>query len=308
MPRYEQALLVSCEIPWDENEQFLEEPFRHKIGHMLALGFRRMYIFGTAGEGHAVDTARFEQVAQAFHEETAGKAIDPQVGVIALSTAQFVERIAIAYQMGFRMFQISLPSWGALNDHEVLRFFTGVCGAFPECRFLHYNLSRTKRLLSGADYRRIIGEVPNLVATKNTSPSVDHTIDLMRHCPELQHFFGEWTFPTGTLWGECSLLSSWAALFPAKTAALFSHAKAGRTAELFKLHQEYMAVVLNVIEPMRGHPMMDGAFDKVIARLGGLEMPSRLLSPYDSFPEEIYEQCRTILHTRYPDWAPQPDA
>lgn len=304
MPRYEQGLLVSCEVPWDENEHFMEELFRRKIRHLLSLGFNRMYIFGTAGEGHAVDTCRFEQVSRAFFEETEGKAIDPQAGIIGLSTAQFVERIAIAYRMGFRMFQISLPSWGPLNDGEMMRFFMDVCGAFPDCRFLHYNLLRAKRLLTGMDYRRIIDRVPNLVATKNTSPSVDHTIGLMRHCPELQHFLGEWTFPTGTLWGECSLLSSWAAMLPSKTRTLFEHARAGRAAELFRMHQEYLAVVLDVIEPMRRQPLMDGAFDKIIVRLGGFEMPQRLLSPYDSFPEEIYEECRAILHSKYPDWAP----
>lgn len=31
MPRYPQAILTSCEIPWDENEQLLEEVFRQEI-------------------------------------------------------------------------------------------------------------------------------------------------------------------------------------------------------------------------------------------------------------------------------------
>jgi hypothetical protein len=116
----------------------------------LANDFRHLYIFGTAGEGYAVNTARFQQIVQIFREEARGEDIHPQVGVIGLSTANIVERIAFVHAAGFRVFQISLPSWGALNDVELLTFFKDVCGAFPEAQFLYYNLPRAKRLLGGA--------------------------------------------------------------------------------------------------------------------------------------------------------------
>src|SRR3954469_24125346 len=185
MARYPQAVLVSCELPWDNHEQLIEDLFRDEVRFLRARGFKHIYVFGTAGEGYAVDTARFDQVVQIFSEETRGDDIWPMVGVIGLSTANIVESIGRAHSAGFRTFQISLPSWGALNDMEVLAFFTDVCGTFPDARFLHYNLPRTKRLLSGADYRRLIDAVPNLVATKNTGGGLSRASDLMRHAPEL---------------------------------------------------------------------------------------------------------------------------
>ena len=54
------------------------------------------------------------------------------IGAIGLSTAQIVERLRIAYDIGFREFQVSLPSWGPLTDDEVMRFFVDVCGTFPD--------------------------------------------------------------------------------------------------------------------------------------------------------------------------------
>jgi dihydrodipicolinate synthase/N-acetylneuraminate lyase len=302
MTRYPAGVLVSCEIPWDERGGLLEAAFRQEVRRFLELGFPDVYIFGTAGEGYAVDTARFRDIVQVFQEETRAPGVRPQVGVIALSTAQFVERLAIAHDAGFRTFQISLPAWGALNDREVARFFADVCGAFPDSRFLHYNLLRTKRLLTGADYRKLIDAVPNLAATKNTSPSVDHTIDLMRNAPELQHFLGDWTFPIGTLWGECSLLSSFAPILPARTLEMVRAAREARTADLFLLHRKYLEVGLDVIGPMRSVSLIDGAYDKLLARLGGLEMPAALLSPYDHFPETVYEECRAMLE-RHAGWA-----
>jgi hypothetical protein len=73
MPRHEQCMLVSCEVPWEHKQGFLEDLFRKEIRHLLSLGFQRLYIFGTAGEGHAVDSARFEAVARTFFEETDGR-------------------------------------------------------------------------------------------------------------------------------------------------------------------------------------------------------------------------------------------
>ena len=303
MPRYPQAILISCEIPWDDQERLLEDVFRREVRHVLALGFNHLYIFGTAGEGYAVDTARFRQIVDIFAEETAGPEVHPMVGVIGLSTANIVERLAYAHAAGFRVFQISLPSWGALNDTEVDTFFRDVCGAFPDARFLHYNLPRAKRLLTGRDYRRLADAVPNLAATKNTGGGLARAADLMRHAPDLQHFFGEENFPHGCLFGECSLLASWGPTTPGKTRALFEAGLARDFERLFTLQQGFHTLLQDVLGPLLALERIDGAYDKLLVRLGGFEaMPLRLLSPYQGFTEEHYAEARRVLREQYPDW------
>lgn len=302
-PRYRQAILVSCQVPWDDQERLLEQQFREQIRYYLRCGYRDMYIFGTAGEGHAVDTERFVRIVEVFRAETEGVDVSPMVGVIGLSTATIVERLRIAYRIGFRMFQISLPSWGALNDAELLRFFTDVCGAFPDCQFLHYNLLRSRRILTASEYRRLADAIPNLVATKNTGTTVATTLQLMREAGDLQHFFGESMFPTGCAAGECSLLSSFGAFAPRKTREFFELGRAGRLEDLLRLQRAYLTMAADLQAPTRGWELMDGAYDKMWVRLAGLDMPLRLLSPYESFPEEVFQQCRRILYEQYPDWA-----
>jgi dihydrodipicolinate synthase/N-acetylneuraminate lyase len=304
MPRYPQAILVSCEAPWDENERLIEDIFRREVRTVLKQ-FNHLYIFGTAGEGYAVDTPRFQQIVRIFHEETRGADVHPMVGVIGLSTANVVERIAFAYETGFRVFQIALPAWGALNDWEVMTFFRDVCGTFPDASFLHYNLPRAKRLLSGADYRKLIDAVPNLVATKNTGGGLDRAADLMTHAPELQHFFGEQNFPHGCLYGECSLLSSFGPMTPSKTKALFEAGRTGDKATMFDLQQEFHEMLHGALGPLLAEGRIDGAYDKLLIRLGGLEeMPLRLLSPYQGFSEEQYQACRRVMQERFAEWLP----
>ncbi len=300
--RYPQAILISCEIPWDEHENFLEDDFRLQVRHALTAGFRHVYTFGTAGEGYAVDLPRFARIAEVFREETRVESVHAQIGVIALSVAQVRERLRIAYDIGFREFQISLPSWGVLNDTEMLRFFVDVCSTFPDAKFLHYNLMRTKRLLNGADYRRIADEVPNLVATKNTGTTVQGTMELLGNAGDLQHFLGEAMFPTGCLHGECSLLSSFGPLFPKRTHQLFEYGCTKQWDQLFPYQAEYLTGVEEVIAPLRRQALIDGAYDKMLVRLAGVPMPLRLLSPYQSFSEETFLECKRILDEKYSHW------
>jgi dihydrodipicolinate synthase/N-acetylneuraminate lyase len=293
MPRHPQAILVSCEVPWDDRERLMESVFRRGVRSMVDAGFNHLYIFGTAGEGYAVDLARFKRVAEIFREETEGKVAQPMVGAIALSTACVIERVSIAYELGFRCFQIALPCWGALNDVELLTYFRDVCGAFPDASFLHYNLPRAKRVLNGADYRRLVDAVGNLVGTKNTGGGLARADDLMTNAPELQHFFGEQNFPHGCVYGECSLLSSFAAITPDATRQLFQAGRNRDYGRLFRLQMFFHQLLQGLVGDLLALDRIDGAYDKVWVRLGGLEeMPLRLLSPYQCFSEEQYQACK----------------
>ena len=300
--RYPQCILVSCEVPWDDRDRLLEECFRSEVRAILASGFRHVYIFGTAGEGYAVTTDQFRDVAGVFREETDRDDVHPMVGVIAMSTGQVVERLGIAYDMGFRAFQISLPPWGALDDDECMAFFADVCGAFPDASFLHYNLMRAGRLLVGADYRRLADAIPNLVATKNTRSDIHQIADIATRAPELQHFYGEAGFAQGCVHGECSLLSSFGPLFPRRTVEFFEHGVHRRWDELFPMQREYLEVIRTFLRPTSGRAVIDGAYDKMIVRASGVDMPLRLLPPYRGFDESVYEACVAAVREDFPDW------
>jgi dihydrodipicolinate synthase/N-acetylneuraminate lyase len=303
MPRYPQSVLLSCEIPWDERENLIEDVFRKEVRMALEKGFKHIYIFGTAGEGYAVDTARFREILPIFYDETRGEDVYPQVGVIGLSTANIVERLTLAYDAGFRVFQISMPSWGALNDTELLTFFKDVCGTFPDAQFLHYNLPRAKRVLGGADYRRLVEAVPNLVATKNTGGGAQRAFDLMRNAPELQHFFGEDNFLHGAMFGECSLLSSFGAMVPRKALEYFQAGRERDLTTLLTLHNGFLGLLYDVFGPALAKERIDGAYDKMIVRMGGLEeMPLRLLSPYQGFTDDEYRVYKSVFQEKYSEW------
>src|SRR5579859_5879664 len=206
--RYPSCILATAVTPWTDGWQLDEPAFRRQIERLLSFGYRHLYIFGTAGEAHAVDDDQFLGVTRAFVDALSGSGVEPMVGVISLSLPTIFGRIAAARDLGVRRFQISLPSWGALSPAETFRFFDVVLGRFPECEFLHYNTPRSKRLVTPEEYARIARDHLNLVATKNMGDSMGQIRGLLEKAPTVLHFLSETGYVFGSQIGPCGLLVS----------------------------------------------------------------------------------------------------
>jgi dihydrodipicolinate synthase/N-acetylneuraminate lyase len=292
--RYPQSNLAACMLPWTADFQLDVPKFEQHVQAALDDGYKCLYVMGTAGEGYAVGEKRFQQVVEVFASKTVKDGIDPQIGVIGMSMEQILERLTFAHRLGIRMFQISLPSWGALDESETMLFFKTVCNAFPDSRFLHYNLPRTKRIIRGAEYRRIAQEVPNLVATKNSSTDYARTADLLLESPELQHFLLEGNFAMGCTLGECSLLCSYDTLFPKMTWKFFEAGKARNLAELFRITQFFHEFGTKIFAHCQ-REMIDGSYDKTFLWLRDPQFSNRLLPPYLGLSEDESATCRRIF-------------
>ncbi len=302
MPRYPSTVMVTAVCPWNDNEELEEDVFRRQLRLAVDRGFSRIYVFGTAGEGYGVDTAQFRRVVEVFGDELLGGDVVPMVGVIGLSTANITERLQIAHDLGFRDFQVSLPSWAPLTDQEVMRFFVDVCGRFADSNFMHYNSSKTGRLLTGTDYRRLVDAVPNLVATKIISSDLSVITSAVRDAPELMHFLAESTIAHGSMFGECALLGTYGLLAPKHAWALLEAAQAGRLAEAAAIGTWFERMDRDLFQPLYDDPRIDGAFDKVIAKLAGVtDLPLRMLSPYRSVSDGEFAGTLNRLRERYPD-------
>lgn len=301
MKRYPACILGTCCVPWDEHFQFAEEIFRR--GVRLALqGTRHLYVFGTAGEGYAVTERQFDQVVTAFVDEMRQAGGEPMVGSIHLSMATTIERIQRCREQGVRQFQISLPSWGELSDVELFDFFEGVCGRFPDCQFLHYNLPRARRLVSGQQYGQLAEQHPNLVATKNTGDGMTMIRGLLEEAPQLQHFLSESGYVYGSLLSECGLLASLVTGWP-RLRDLFQAGRRGDVATLVAIQRE-VSLVLRTLRETTTAGRIDGAYDKLFARTHDAEFPLRMQPPYSGASQQEYAAFTQLLARRLPRWLP----
>jgi dihydrodipicolinate synthase/N-acetylneuraminate lyase len=275
------------------------------VRKILNEGTRNVYVFGTASEGYAVTNRQFFEITRVFQDEMRRGGAEPMVGVISLSLPTIIERIEMARELGIRQFQISLPAWGALTEPEMFQFFRETCGRFRDCQFLHYNLLRTKRLVTPAEYGRLAEEHPNLVATKNSTDSMDRIQSLLIQAPQLQHFLTETGYLYGSLLGECGLLISIAATNWTAGRNFFEAGRRRDVETLIACQRElsaYLPILINAAGPGEH---IDGAFDKMLWKLHDRRFPLRLLPPYAGATEEGFERFAAALRDRFPRWAPQ---
>jgi len=288
-------ILATAVVPWTAGLEFDEERFRREV-EAIALGLtRHIYIFGTAGEGYAVSEAQFDRIASAFWKCRGDFGVRPMLGVISLSLPTIVDRIDRGRALGYREFQISLPSWGALNDRELDRFFADTCGRFPDCHFLHYNLARSRRLLTAADYRRLSAAHPNLVAVKMSLSDPEQIRDLVTTLPGIRFFLTEFGYIEGRKLASCGLLISLASV----NYALAREFVEGDDAVRARMAPDLKVMMDSLIGVSKDKFHMDGAYDKMLFRVNHPWFPLRMLPPYESAPEEAFQAFRSALPARW---------
>lgn len=300
MTRYPQAMLKGVNTPWTVDFDLEERLFAGQANRLIENGYRHLYVLGTAGEGHAVGDPAFRRIVDIFADIMSGPDLHPQVGVITLSVEHAKERIAYGFSRGIRMFQIVLPSWGVMAVPEKMQFLTEVCGSFPEAGFLHYNYPKAVNQMTSEDYERAIELVPNLVATKISTMDMGVIRGLMTRAGELQHFFLQGPFPYACLYGECSLISSLAPVFPELSWELFEAGRSGDSTTAFRIQQRMIEVAAGLYAGV-DRPHIDGAYDKLTSWLVDPEFPRRLLPPFEPVSDEAAAAARHYYETRCGD-------
>ena len=301
--RIRPVVLATACVPWRADDSLDEDVFGREIAYLRAVGFDNLYIFGTAGEGYAVTDSQFKQIAGEFYALAGGGPGICQLGVIAMSVPQVRQRIEVGLEIGYRSFQVSLPPWGALNDRELHTFFDEILGRYRHATFLHYNVSRGLRRIRPQEYGKIASDHPNLVATKigGTTPAED--LALMRHAPQLCHFFTEFNFVHACLFGDCGLLASFSSIKPPFTLRLFEAGCRKNLAELTRLSGDLGRLYDIVLAVLRQGQHMDGAYDKMFLKAAIPEYPLRLLPPYQGSTDEEFENLLIQVRRQLPQWA-----
>lgn len=293
--RFPAVMLAPCLVPWTPAYE-LDEGLLVEEVHALCNGLTpHLYLFGTAGEGHAVSDRQFEAIVRLFCREM-GPDTHPMIGLISLSLRTVIERIELCRDLGLDSFQISLPSWGELTDREVDTVFRETCGRFPAAQFLHYNLKRAKRLLTGDDYARLAAAHPNLTAVKMGGEDAAAFTDILTKAPALQCFFTEFGFAAMRDRHECGYLVALGTINFAKARAHFcarGPALAASGGEFRRAHRAVKEAVLD------SSAHMDGAYDKLYAAARNPRFPLRLLPPDQPSTEETLGKFRRRLP---PDW------
>lgn len=287
--RYPAVMMATALIPWDVNFNFMPEVFEKQVNHMISGGLKHIYLFGTAGEGYAVSNRQFETIVRLFSGLMASDGLFPMVGLVDMSVSRMKEKLEIAYSYGIREFQFSLPNWGALNNDEIFSFFNALLPAYPDCRFLNYNLGRTKRLLEPEELFQLAIIHPNFAAVKQTRGEESDLAAISASGTPLQFFVTERNFFNLSKMTECGLLMSICNIDLALAKKFFNSCQSGDYITSESILDTLWNVRNSMIESI-SFPAIDGVYDKLYTKYNIPEFPLRLLPPYQYATDETYKK------------------
>ena len=287
--RYPSVMMASALMPWDENYDFMPGLFAKQVRHMVDNGLRHIYLFGTAGEGYAVNTRQFEQIVNLFADIMQGDSLYPMVGLVDMSVSRMKEKLEIAYSYGIREYQFSLPCWAQLNNDEIFDFFDALLPNYPDCKFLNYNLTKTKRLLEPEELFELAQLHPNFVAVKHTRGEESDFAAIAASGTPLQFFITERNFLNLSKITECGLLMSISNTDLTLAKEFFKSCKAKNFVEAGRIMDILWEIRTAMINSVT-FPAIDGVYDKLYTKYNVRDFPLRLLPPYQSASDEVFNK------------------
>ena len=301
MKRYPSTILATACLPWKNKNVFDQEVFARQVKLLIESNVKHIYLFGTAGEGYALTDEEFEHVVSIFADIMKGEDLFPMVGIISLSLGTMLKRIKIARGYGISDFMFTLPCWGELSITETNGFFHELCDPFPDCRFLHYNTGRAKRIIGPAEYESLAFEIPNFCGAKITTDSI-HTVNayLNKKMP-LQLFFGDIVYGYARMFDECGLLIAMA-LSNLDTAWNYFYSAKNRDFEKVNRYQSELGRMSEKLTELTKEPKIDGAYDKFLAKLADPDFSLSLLPPYNTNTEGSFNKYKEYLIETFPHW------
>jgi len=291
--------LVSVPVTWDQDNQFSPDLFSKAIRKLVREGCDGLYIFGTSGEGYAVSDDEFIRIVDVFVETTDDFAGFRQVGCLGLSSDQVKNRCKLVTECGLECVQITLPFWKELNDAELIRYFSDVCGSFPELSFLLYNNPRNKRKLRGKELEDLHKENPNLYAAKTGSGTWLDFFELITESQSLVHFVTEPAFLFSHSLGDVGLIPSSNYVFPQKSRAYYEAVISDDLKTARHLHREIIRFFHKTAMPLVHKGYIDGAIDKAYARIGGMDIPLQIKSPYVPLSNEDFKWLKSVVQLEF---------
>jgi len=291
--------LVSVPIPWNDDFSFSPELFKKAINKLVKEKCDGLYLFGTSGEGYAVTDDEFNQIVNVFAEATKTFKGFTQVGCFGLSSDQVKNRCRIVSELGIQSVQITLPFWKVLNDKELERYFTDVCGSFPELSFLLYNNPQNKRRLKGKEIEAFHKLVPNLIGAKTGSGAWLDIFELITEAPSVTHFVTEKAFPFAYGLGNVGLIPSSNYVFPKTTHAFYEAVISRDLKTAHYLHKKIVRFFHLTAIPLVEKNYIDGAIDKAYAQIGGMDMPLNMKSPYIPLSDEDFKWLKSVVRLEF---------
>ena len=168
---------------------------------------------------------------------------------------------------------------------------------------MHYNNAlRSRKRLAPKDYKRLVEEIPNLVAVKFPGPSFNEIHEFANMDLPLRVYLLEYAYGYGSMvYPEFGFLAS---ITNSSYAVMRKYYQAGVEKDwdtIVKIHNDFPAAYDALFSNCPGDKI-DSAYDKLYLQFTISEFPSRILPPYVGCTDAQVEGFKAAIREKLPHW------
>ncbi|ASC69966.1 4-hydroxy-tetrahydrodipicolinate synthase [Halomicronema hongdechloris C2206] len=151
--------------------------------HLVAHGSDALVVCGTTGESPTLTWDEEYQLFRAVQQAVAGKAM-VIAGTGSNSTHEAIEATRKAAALGLDGSLQVVPYYNKPPQEGLYRHFCAIAQAVPDLPLMLYNIPGRTSCNLAVDTVARLAEIPNIVAIKEASGSLDHVSQIRRSTPE----------------------------------------------------------------------------------------------------------------------------
>ena len=299
-------------MTWDEKYRFDEKTYAQNIERMISAGVHGLYTNGSTGEFYTLDFQEYCCQVDLISQLCGDVGMPLQIGCCSDATSKTIKLLEYAAgKKDVGAVQVNIPYWMELTDRELIQFFKDLHTSCPEMPIVHYNVSRSKRFLTGTDYLRILEVAPNLVGVKYTfaGNNFSDLQEAIRLTPKLSYFVAEPLLASAMQLGARGSCSSLIATNPKFMLDFYSKAKSGNWTEAFQMQRrvsQFFTELDDLCDSL-GEGGIDPVADKGLGVASGCVLGSqRCRAPYIGWSDDTVDIVNKWLKKDYPEFVYSP--
>jgi 4-hydroxy-tetrahydrodipicolinate synthase len=168
--------------PFGKNSEVDYVAFRKLVRRQIAEGIHFLVPLGTTGETPCLEDNEKLQLVEITAEESGGR-IPVIVGVGSNNTKHVVHNIHMFSKMNVDGFLVVTPYYNKPTQQGMINHFTTVAGSTDK-PIIMYNVPARTAVNMNAETALKLGEVKNIIATKEASSNYAQISEIIRNAPE----------------------------------------------------------------------------------------------------------------------------
>jgi 4-hydroxy-tetrahydrodipicolinate synthase len=168
--------------PFGKNSEVDYVAFRKLVRRQIAEGIHFLVPLGTTGETPCLEDNEKLQLVEITAEESGGR-IPVVVGVGSNNTKHVVHNIHMFSKMNVDGFLVVTPYYNKPTQQGMINHFTTVAGSTDK-PIIMYNVPARTSVNMNAETALKLGEIKNIIATKEASSNYVQISEVIRNAPE----------------------------------------------------------------------------------------------------------------------------